>query len=395
MKNQWVHKISGYVRIKISGPYPELFINRCIDNGINIWDIHSVGKEVLVCSVLLDETPKLRRMARLSDCKIKFIQRKGFPFLWAKLWKRNGLLFGAAAFFALLYILSNMVWGIEIEGASAPVEHDLREAVTDLGIKQGAFQFRLPPPEEIQSIVTDKITDATWIGVTKKGTTYHFQVVEKQLAEKEPKEAPGHIVAKQKAVVYDLFVEEGKPVVEINQLVEKGEMLVSGLIGKEGEEEQVAAKGEILGEMWYEASVEIPLSRTLHAVTGNQYRTHQLYFGDFSIPIWGWNPPEYEHIKEENYKGEWEIFGFQMPINYGYKDVLEAEEIEKEKAVEQAIEIAVEEGGEKVLSQFSDSAQKIDEKVLHHEVEDGKVIVIIHYRIVDEIGTKQPIIQGD
>ncbi|MFA9558778.1 sporulation protein YqfD [Evansella sp. AB-rgal1] len=395
MKNQWVHKMTGYVRIKITGAYPELFINRCIDRKMNIWNIHYVKKDVLICSVLLDEVSQLRHIAKTSDCKIKFIDRKGFPFFAQKMWRRNGLIFGCIAFFISLYMLSNMVWGIEIEGASPKVEHELKEAVTELGIKKGALQFRLPPPEDIQSIITDRISDATWIGVTRKGTTYHFQVVEKDIAEREPLEAPGHIVATHKAIIYDMFVEEGLPLVEQNQLVEKGDMLVSGLIGKEGKEQQVAAKGKILGEMWYEATVSVPLERTLYAVTGQRYRTHRLFIGKLGIPFWGWNPPDYSNVKEEKYEASWKLFGMQMPFYYGYTDILEAEEIDIDSAVKEAVGIANEKGKEKVSHLFSSDAEITGEKVLHPTVESGKVIVTIHYRIVDEIGKKQPIIQGD
>ncbi|MDG5786547.1 sporulation protein YqfD [Evansella sp. AB-P1] len=395
MKNQWLHKVTGYVRIKISGPYPESFINQCINEGMNIWNIHYAGKNVLICSVLLDEVSYLRKLARNSDCKIRFIDKKGYPFVLQKFWRRNGIIFGCVAFFLSLFILSNMVWNVDIEGASPTVENKLEQAVSEIGIKRGAFQFFLPPPEEIQSIVTDVITDATWIGVTRKGTTYHFQVVEKDIAEREPAEAPGHIVAAHKAVIQDLFVEEGLPMVELNQVVEKGDLLVSGLIGIEGNERQVSAKGTIFGEMWYEAEISVPLERTLYAVTGQSYRRHNLHIGNWSIPIWGWNPPNFEHTKREVFESNWTVFGYELPFHYGYSDYMEAEVIEMESAVDEAVIVAKEEGKEKLKEQFTKNAEITGEKVLHPKVEDGKVIVIIHFRIVDEIGMKQPIIQGD
>lgn len=396
MKNQWIHKVTGYVRIKISGPYPELFINRCIDQKMYIWDIQHPGKEVLVCSVLLDEVSHLRKLARASDCKISFIDKKGLPFIINKLWRRNGLVFGAVAFLLSIFILSNMVWNIEIEGASPVVEHNLKQAVTEMGITRGAFQFRLPPPEDIQALITDQIQEATWIGVTKKGTTYHFQVVEKEIAERAPLEAPGHLVAARNAVIYDMFIEKGEPIVEINQVVQKGDLLVSGLVGQEEEEKQkVSANGSVVGEIWFKGEVEIPLARTLYVATGNQYRTHYLYLGNFALPIWGWNTPDYANIKVEKYKTSWKVINLSLPVNYGYRDTLEATEVDVETAIEEAINLGVEKGREELLPKFSEKAEIIGENVLHHEVEDGKVKVIIHYQIVDEIAVKQPIIQGD
>ncbi|UCZ54499.1 sporulation protein YqfD [Bacillus shivajii] len=395
MKNNWVHKVTGSVRVKVKGPYPELFINRCIHENIRVWDIKYPGSDVLVCSILLDEVPKLRGLAKRSNCKISFLERKGLPFLYKRMKRRSGLVIGAFLFFALLFFLSNMVWDIEIEGASPDVEHQLRQTVNELGVKKGAFQFRLPKPENIQSFVTDEIKDATWIGVTVKGTTYHFQVVEKELAEPKAAESPGHLVAKRKAVIYDMFVEDGMPVVEPNQVVEKGQLLVSGLVGKEGEEQRISAEGEVYGEFWYKAKVRLPVEREIDTVTGERYKMHKVYFGSFPLPFWGWNAPEYDEVKVEEYKTNWSIFGFDIPINYGYKEYLETERALVTGSEEELTEVAVEKGKEKLLDRFTDNAEIMGEKVLHHEVEGGKVIVTIHYRIVDEIAEKQPIIQGD
>ena len=72
-----------------------------------------------------------------------------------------------------------------------------------------------------------------WCGV--EGTTYHLQVVEKNEPEKPEYFSPQHLVAKKKAVIVDMFVEEGQAVVDLYDHVEEGQLLVSGLIGKEGQ----------------------------------------------------------------------------------------------------------------------------------------------------------------
>lgn len=46
------------------------------------------------------------------------------------------------------------------------------------------------------------------------------------------------------ATISKMFVEKGEPLVTVNQHVEKGQMLVSGLIGSEEEKQKVGAKGK-------------------------------------------------------------------------------------------------------------------------------------------------------
>src|SRR5690554_374501 len=115
MKNQWVPTVTGNVRLKVSGKYPEMFINRCVDQNIQVWNIRRTGDNVLLCSVRLDEVSKLRNIAKASGCKIRFVQREGIPFLVKRVWNRKGFIIGAVAFLCFIFLLSNMVWGIKIE----------------------------------------------------------------------------------------------------------------------------------------------------------------------------------------------------------------------------------------------------------------------------------------
>ncbi len=73
-----------------------------------------------------------------------------------------------------------------------------------------------------------------------------------------------------------MFVEEGKAVVNIHDIVQEGQLLVSGLIGKEGETLQVPAKGEVWGETWYKSDVILPLKSTFQVYNGNEKSKYYL-----------------------------------------------------------------------------------------------------------------------
>ncbi len=391
----WINIFSGYVRVKFEGTYPELFVNRCIEKKLMIWDIKQSGEKTYICSILLEDAKRLRSVCRESGCKITFLERKGAPFIFRKMLIRNGFVIGTAIFVAVLFILANMVWNIEIEGASASMEHEILQKVDELGIKRGKLQFQLPPPEVIQEKISDQVPDATWIGVTLRGTTYHFQVVEKELAEREPAEAPGHLVASRKAVIHHLFVENGNAVVEENQVVEKGDRLVTGLIGKEGKEERVAAKGEVFGEIWYKSHVTMPLERDFEVLTGEYDQHHILTLGGWDLPVWGWSDSEFSTSKQEAYTRPFRIFNYTLPIAYKNVTNYETNVGTKTYTEEEGVAAAIEKGRAEILERFSNKAEIIGEKVLHQQVQNGKVNVSIHYRIIDDISRKQPIIQGD
>jgi hypothetical protein len=67
------------------------------------------------------------------------------------------------------------------------------------------------------------------------------------LVEKIEALSPRSLVAKKKAMVAKIYVEKGQPEVQVNDYVKKGQVLVSGLIGKEDNKKSIAAVGEVLG----------------------------------------------------------------------------------------------------------------------------------------------------
>lgn len=318
MRNQWFSNISGVVRIRVEGRYVESFLNRCITENIAIWNIKRISEQSVVGTIHLNDVKKLRVLLRQSDCKVSFTHRRGFPFLVKQIGERIGFASGIALSFALIFILSNIVWNIDIKGASPKVENELRQAILDLGVKRGAFQFVLPDVEYIQREVSEQVRDATWIGVRQKGTTYEFEVVEQQLPEEAERYSPRNLVAKKEAIIYSMFVEHGQAVVRKHDFVKKGDLLVSGYIGKEDDEnrELVPAKAEVFGEIWYKSDVEVPLESLFTTLTGERKVKHYLSFSDFSVPIWGFGSHSFETTEQDIHTKPFYFFQWKLPIAY-------------------------------------------------------------------------------
>ncbi|WP_078428845.1 sporulation protein YqfD [Alkalihalobacterium alkalinitrilicum] len=395
MKNVWINFLYGYARMRIDGPYGERFLNRCIEYNIQIWSIKRVGAERIVCYIALEDVKRLRPLLRMTSCKVTFTERRGLPFFYKKMWKRGGFTAGIISFFLVLLVLSNMVWNISIEGASPKVEHELRLAVQEMGIERGTFIFMLPSVEYIQKKITDQIEDATWIGVKLNGTTFQFNVVEQTLPEKQERLNPRHLVAKKKAIVYDMFIEQGQVLVRRNDFVEKGDLLVSGFIGKEGNTQIVPAQGSVLGEIWYKSEVTIPLVNHFETLTGEGRTYHYLSIFDLDLPIWGWKQHSFEKVEIFERKHSLRLLNWTIPVQYKKKQWLEKNEVEREYTVEEAVKVAKKMAKEELQERLPVDAVIKGEKVLHQDVENGKVKLKLHYQVIEDITTEQPIIQGD
>ncbi|MGJ9381698.1 sporulation protein YqfD [Salipaludibacillus sp. CF4.18] len=395
MRNDWLKNYKGFMKIRIKETTPEKFIRLSKEIGLEIWGIEYESEEIFTAHVNLEDLGAVKKVAKLLSCKVTFTRKKGAPFLWVSIWNRKGMVMGILSCFLCIIVLSNMVWKIEIDGATPELEHEVMTTIDELGVKKGSIALFLPPPEQIQTHIMNEREDITWVGVTRQGSSYHFQIVEKEIVEKTPATINGHLVATRKAMVHDFFVEKGKLVVRENELVEKGDILVSGNIGKEGEEKQVSATGTVLGEFWYKADIEVPLLSAVEELTGEVQKKHFIGNDRFQFPIWGIGKPNSEETVKEIFRENWEILGVTLPISYGYSYEYGIEDIEKELLKKEALEIAMEEGKKSLLDNFSNHAQIMDEKVLHQSIEGGKVKVSIHFKIIDDIAVRQPIIQGD
>jgi similar to stage IV sporulation protein len=306
-----------------------------------------------------------------------------------------GFFIGAFLFLVVITLLSNMVWGIEIKGADPATEYNIRKTLDEIGVKKGKFQWSLGTPEAIQKSITDSMEELTWVGVELQGTTYHLQVVEKNEPEKQKEFGPQNLVAKKKATIVDYFVEEGKPLVSLHKVVSPGEVLVSGAIGREGEEQLVPARGEVLGETWYWTEVALPLSTNFQVYTGNEIRKHAITIGNFNIPIWGFGKVEYkESVTEENNKPI-KFLKWDLPISYQQSTIRESESETRVYTEKQAYTVAREMARKDIKSLLPEDAKIKGEKVLRQLVKNGKVNLIVHFQVIENIAEPQPITQGD
>ncbi|WP_160721771.1 sporulation protein YqfD [Bacillus sp. USDA818B3_A] len=391
MKNQWIEFIYGRVTVRVTGKGLERFLNVLTRNGLHIWSVKRHGTETITFKMRVQDAMEIRKFARKSGCKISFLHRSGVPFLLKRLWKNSGFMLGAAAFLFLIMILSNMVWGIEIKGAKPATEYQIRKELDKMGVKIGKIQFFVDNVEGIQRKLTNNIGALTWVGVELNGTTYHLQVVEKNEPKKTEQLSPQNLIAKKKAIIVKMFVENGQKVVDINDHVEKGQLLVSGAYGQEENPEITAAKGKVWGETWYKSHVELPLVTKFNVYNGKEVQKHSLLFGGLEVPIWGFGKPEFKHFETEKNEHRIKFLKWELPISYINKTIRERELYQRTYSTSEAEKMALELAKKQIKSNLNEDAMIKDEKVLHKAMENGKVILDIHFKIIENIAVGQPI----
>ncbi|SFE28940.1 sporulation protein YqfD [Alteribacillus iranensis] len=384
------------VMIRITGNAIETCLNECLKDGVMLKNIIRQDPFTATLYIASTDTSQVRELANDYECHIEVIRDSLFERYIRMLKKRAGFFVGAALFCCLLIVLSQMVWKVEVQGANPEIERTITENLEKLGLKPGAFQITLPPPEMIQKEILDHTNGVTWVGVDKKGTAYYLNVAEQTLPEKESQPPPRHITAKKKAVIHSVYAEKGQAVVKRNDLVHEGDMLISGFIGKGKYAKAVPATGEILGETWYKVVVEVPMKRKVTTLTGAYEKQHVLYIFGLKLPVWGFTAADAFqnfHVEEDLRQISWR--DYQLPLAWLTKTYEKVNEVPIDLSVEEGLEEAKEVARFKMNSHLSGEAYIDEEKILHSESRDGKVKLEMHYQVIEDITSEAPIIQGE
>ncbi|WP_202080681.1 sporulation protein YqfD [Caldalkalibacillus salinus] len=393
---EMLHWWLGYVTIEIKGEKLERLINRMMNQRFAAWDIQRQNKHVATVSMTIEHFFKLRALLKETGCRVRIIKKNGLPFAFKNIRRRLGFTLGIVTFGLLLYLLSSMIWFVEIEGVQLPEDEQvIKQELANLGVKPGSFKFQVEDYQTIQRKIMEVIPDTTWVGFRFEGTTARLKVVEKTLPEIEDRPNPRHLVAKKKAIIHRMFVEQGQALVKQNEYVQPGDILVSGIIGTEEEPQVVAATGEVWGEVWYEGSISVPLEQNSERQTGERTKEYYLTFGEWALKVWGFKDPTFSSSRTEEtlHQLHWKKWTF--PIGWQIKDIKETNEVQHILTEEEAVDLGAKLAREKITRKLPPDAEIQEEKVLRKQVDSGKVYIKMHYTVIENIASEQIIIQGD
>ncbi|WP_255357901.1 sporulation protein YqfD [Geomicrobium sp. JCM 19037] len=371
-------------------------LNECIQHDISFVNVERKNVSHVQAIMNIPDVKKLRKIARNYPIKVSFGERKGMYLYKQKGFRRFGFVAGILVFFLVVGLLSQMVWRVDVEGASPQIEHEIRVWAQDQGLAPGSPQWRIPAESELQQRVSEEVPGATWIGVEKRGTSYQFQVVEQQLAEEREALSPRNLVAMKNGVIHELYVENGRAAVELNDVVQVGDLLISGLIGREGEESAIAAEGTIRAETWYQGQVQVPMTLRGETYTGERASQYELRLGDFAWQFWGRGVEEdfdNFHEQTESIKLPLVFTTIELPIER--TTYSERGQREISYSVDEASERAKQVADRELRRQLGPDAEVISENILQTRTDNGKVTVSIHYEVIENIAEEAPISQGE
>lgn len=379
----------GYVILHMRGKYVERFINLAIRAGLEIWDIQRMKNQEFRIKLRLLHFFRLKPILKETGTRMHIVKRTGLPFHLVSLYKRKGLILGFLLFFIILYMLSGLVWKVEVSGGDSITKGKVLQVARELGIKKGAVKWKLEDVNILQTKLQNRIDEASWIGVKMNGVVAKITVVEKVRPEKTEQQLPRHLVAKKKAIISKYTAERGVPKITRHQLVNPGDILISGIIGPADDpskQHAVSAKGEVWGEIWYDSVISIPLKQQYQRLTGTTKTSQYLVLGKFKLKLWGFGKKnEIQEYKEEINQSYLSLKNKQLPIGWEKEKKLEVTNEQFIMSEDEAIKKALEMGRSKLLHDLGEGSKIKEEKVLQQWVENDKVYIKVHYAVIEEI----------
>ncbi len=382
----------GYAVIKIQGINLEQFINLAIMDNIFFWNIERIDFTVLKASVSLRDYKRLRDVRRKTNCKISIIERKGYPFLLHRIFKRKALIAGGVTAIIIMYFLTSFVWVVEIEGNEKITDERIIKELEKAGLAPGAFKPFIDT-KDIETKLIIGIDQLIWAGVNVLGTRAIVDIVERI----EPpllidKSIPYNIVAKKDGIIVDTYIFEGQGRVKTGDTVQAGQVLISGIMEEPDRPPSlVHAMGRVEARTWYKLSEEQPLKLVERERTGQVERAIFLRAGARMLRL---SPREcrfshYDTVTSVNGVIRWR--NITSPIEIIVEKYYEVKVKEELISINAATEHAVNRAAERLAGMLPQGAEITGRDVKRIVINDQKVRAEVLFETLEDIALEEKI----
>lgn len=380
--------IYGYVYFEGSGKHPEMFMNTVRRRGFNIWNISSM-KGNIKGYITKNQYKLLRPVAYKSEVKISIKKKVGLPFLIHKYKYRWGMLAGSILFIMIIYVLSLYVWVVEVKGNNQIQKDTIIETAAEFGIRTGSLKSKLDL-DILEQKLMEKIPDISWIAINMRGSIIVIELKERDNPPDVLKEdQKSNLISTTAGQITRLEVYSGKSEVSIGDVVEKGQMLVNGIVQDDlGGTTIKRSQGKVFAKTRRFLEESYPLVNEVQINSGETVTRKELQFFGIKLPINLAQVPAQE-CKLEIVKSKAYVLNSMLPVEL-YEEKFTP--IVKQSQVLSAKE-AEEKAQEKIKLREETELQNITvlDKTVSTQELDGKIKLSVSYLCEENIATEVPL----
>ncbi|WP_188206193.1 sporulation protein YqfD [Alkalibacillus aidingensis] len=378
----------GVVDVVIKSGQVEAFLNELVDEGVSLHSVTRIDENTIEVKVNYAAIPLMKSKRKKYKCQLKFKNREGLPFLYSQRKKWLPIMLSVIIAFLFTFILSNIVWNVTVEGGSPEARYEVDEMLGDLGLKQGNWVQNMKDISTIEREIMNNIEEISYVGINRNGTSYHVLIEESEKMEENTQRAPSDLIASKSGTIESMFVINGQPLVQIDDFVQKGDKLVTGILDLKNEA-FTYSEGEVMAEVWYELDVTVDLSQyMLSLVPDTKNRYSVSLFDRFE---WLFSRTEGRRLLAKDEKPLY-FLHWELPISINKHYFYEETEEVMETDIEQHMEMIID---DQIKRQLGQSVEVIYQKVLHEERDSDKVKLEMFVKVLEDIGEEQLLSEED
>ncbi len=386
MKNSFLEYFNSKVLVCIQGKNIERFIKRITNQKIEIYKIDYIKYDTICILIQKKDYATLENMKTIYELSIQKVY--GLERFKQILHKNMYMIIAFCIGAVLLFGLTHVTFDIEIIHNSKELRDLLKEELKQNGIDMFKPIQSYQQIQNIKKNILEKYKDKIeWIEIETVGTKYIVRVEERILTEEKQKNEIQDIVAKKSAILLKIEAESGEIVKNINDYVKAGDTVISGNIKLNEEiKQQIAAKGTIYGEVWYQATVEYPLTYYEEIETGRKKKVYTFHFLNHPLELFNFHPFTNKKIQS---KTLWKSNVFPFSLT---KDTQkEVKVIDETYTQKQAIQKAITTATQKIQDRLTEKEQIIRVQQLKVDINKSTIIVELFFAVMEDITEEKAI----
>lgn len=242
-------------------------------------------KDYLILEIEEEYFQKIKKLAPTYE--ITILKRTGKAYLIHLYKTKKIFLYSIIFAFLVIILLTNIIFSVRVVETDKEIKDMILTDLRGNGITRFRFKVSYKRKEAIREKILEKEKDyLEWLEIEEIGTMYQVKVIRRINNPKEEELKPRSIVAKKKGRITRIEADYGEVTTKKNDVVDKGDTLISGLIkNKEEIKTKVAARGKVYAEVWYQVNLNLPTIYQEEIKTGNKKNTLEIIFLDKNIFI--------------------------------------------------------------------------------------------------------------
>lgn len=348
------------------------FIQSLKENGVYIIKLSTNSKGANF-TILEKDLPIVRRIRKQYKIPLHFTRLHENRILQLK-WT---VLIGVIGFIFLPYLCSLFLWQISVEDVSDERKVKLESELNSLSVVERKLINNLATDMKIRQVLLSNNHDLSWVHIKRSGSKLHITSVPAPVITRKQtdQQVPSNLVALRRGIITNYDLRSGERLVRINNTVNKGDMLVTGVLKQGKKDIIVGAEGRVFADFWRETSFQL---------------NTKIVYDKFSS----------EQLKILQVSPSWKEFTKQQTLDNFVEVIKSVFRIEKHTLVEKSTQTLDEQWIKEAFlpmlrirtaSTLTPKGKIKDEKILHltwsNDTVKGKVL----YYMNDNIAGKSPI----